>query len=76
MVLAILNAIAAIPSLLGYLQTFAAQVVLWYVQSQNNTTLSAIADAAAFAAKAQTEADRYAAAQKWKDALSRPRISA
>lgn len=75
MVLAILNAIAALPKLLGYVQSFAAQVTLWYVQHQNNETLAAIADAAALASRAQTDDERYQAAQKWQDALTRSRIS-
>lgn len=75
MVLGILNAIAAIPALLGYVQSFAAQVMIWYVQRQNNETLSKIADAAALAARAQTDAERYAAAQAWQSALSRLRVT-
>lgn len=71
----ILSALAAIPQILGYVETFASAVTLWFVQRQNNQTLSAIADAAALAAKASTDADRYAAAQAWQQALSNPRVS-
>lgn len=71
----ILNALIAIPQIAGYVETFASTVVLWYVQRQNNTTLSQIADAAALAGRAQTDADRYAAAQAWQTALTRSRVS-
>jgi hypothetical protein len=74
-IISILNALAAIPKILGYVESFAAQIALWYIQSQNDATISAIADAAAFAANAQTDEERYAAAEKWREALSRPRYS-
>jgi hypothetical protein len=72
--LALFQALAAIPKILGYLESFAAGVTLWYIQQQDNKTLVSIADAAAFAARAKTQEDRYAAIEKWKAALSRPRI--
>ena len=72
---AILSALAALPAILGYVETFASAVTLWFVQRQNNETLSAIADAAALAMRAQTATDRYAAAQAWQTALSRSRVS-
>lgn len=75
MVMAILSAIAAIPALLGYVQSFAAQVILWYVQSQDNATMAAIADAANASAAAKTQEDRYEATAQWQKALSRTRIS-
>lgn len=70
-----LTALANIKALAGYLDEAAKAITLWYLQKQQNDTLASIADAAAFAARAKTEEDRYAAAQKWRDALSRPRIS-
>lgn len=73
MILAILNAIAAIPALLGYVEKFAAQVTLWWVQRQKAEVLAAIADAAALQAKAETDADRYKASDAWHAALSLPR---
>lgn len=76
MILAILNALAAIPAILGYVEKFASAVTLWYISRQNNLTLSAISDAAALAARANSEDERYAAAQKWQEVLSRPRVSA
>ena len=74
-VIALLNALAAIPAIAGYLNQVIQTIALWYVQKQQTDALSAIADAAAFAARAQSDDDRYAAAQKWRDALSRARVS-
>jgi hypothetical protein len=71
----ILSALAAIPKILGYVETFASAVTLWYCQRATNQTLQAISDAAALAAKASTDAERYAAAQAWQQALSKPRVS-
>lgn len=71
----ILNGLAALPAILGYVEAFASAVALWYVQRQNNATQAMIADAAALGARAQTEADRYAVAQAWQTALGRPRAS-
>lgn len=75
MVMTVLSALAAIPAILGYVEKFCSQVILWYVQRQNNTTLAKIADAAALAARATTDEERYAAAQAWQTALTRPRVS-
>lgn len=72
---AILSALAAIPSIFGYVEKFAGAVTLWWIQRQGNQTLQLIADAAALGARAQTEEERYAVAQAWQTALSRPRIT-
>ena len=69
------NALAAIPTLVSWIESFAGAVTLWLVQRQNNETLQAIANAAALSAHAQTDADRYAAAAAWSAALSQPRVS-
>jgi hypothetical protein len=71
----ILDALAAIPALISAVESFASAVTLWYVQRQTTQTLALIADAAALAGRAQTDADRYAAAQAWQTALSQPRIT-
>lgn len=71
----ILSALAAIPKILGYVESFAAAVTLWFVQRQNNATLAEIADAAAMAVRAETDEDRYKSAEAWQRALSRPRVS-
>jgi hypothetical protein len=71
--LAIFQGLAAIPAILGYVKDFAAGVSLWYMQNATKDTLTAIADAAALAARANSDEERYAAALAWKLALSRPR---
>ena len=75
MVLAILNALVAIPKIAGYIEDLAAAITSWYVQRQTTQTLAAIANAADLAASAQTQEQRYAAAQAWEAALSRPRVT-
>lgn len=75
MVMTILSALAAIPAILGYVEKFAGAVTLWYLQRQKNETLSQISDAAALAARAVTDDERYAAAEAWQKALSRPRVT-
>jgi hypothetical protein len=71
----ILNALVAIPKIAGYVETFAAAIVSWYVNRQTTETLAAIANAADLAATATTQDQRYAAAQAWQTALQRPRVS-
>ena len=75
MIGSILTGLAAIPTIIGFVESFAAAVSLWYVQRQTTKTLSMIADAAALAGRASTDGERYAAAQAWKIALSQPRIT-
>ena len=72
---AILSALAAIPSIFGYVESFCQAVVQWYVARQNAETLGMISDAAALAARAETDEDRYKAADAWAAALKRPRVS-
>lgn len=74
MIIAILNALIAIPKIAGYVEDLAAAITQWYVARQTSQTLGMIADAAALAARAETDDDRYKAAQAWVDALSRDRI--
>lgn len=75
MLLAIMNALVAIPKIAGYVEDFAAAITSWYVQRQKSQTLSMIADAAALAARAQTDEERYKATDAWHAALTRPRVS-
>lgn len=75
MLVSILNAITAIPQIAGYVESAIQQIVLWWVQRQQSQTLSEIADAAALASHAQTDADRYAAAQAWQSAIARGRTA-
>lgn len=69
------NALSSIPAILGYVESFAAAVTLWYVQRQTSQTLASIADAADSAASATTDEERFNALQKWKTALSSDRIT-
>lgn len=69
----LLNAIAAIPVLVNYLNQAVQTIIVWYVGKQKQDTLAQIADAAAWSARANSDDERYAAAQKWREALSRPR---
>jgi hypothetical protein len=75
MVLAILNALVAIPKIAGYIEDLAAAITSWWVARQTSQTLAAIANAADLAASATTQEQRYAAAQAWQTALSRPRVT-
>lgn len=75
MVMSILSALAAIPSILGYIKDFCAQCMIWYVQNADNETMSKIADAAAMSARAKNDEERYAGAAQWQKALSRNRVS-
>jgi hypothetical protein len=74
-IMAVLNALAAIPKILGFVESFASAVAIWWCQRQTGNTLSAIADAAALASRAKNDEERMAAAMAWRDALSRPRIT-
>jgi hypothetical protein len=67
---AIVATIKAMPILDGWFR----QIVAAWMQGQEKATMSAIVDAAASAARAESDADRYAAAEKWRVALSRSRI--
>ena len=66
-ILAIFKAIPIIESLFN-------QFVAFYMNQQTNQTLSLIVDAAAKSARAKNDVERYAAAQSWITALSRPRV--
>lgn len=72
-VIALLNALAAIPAIAGYVEKLCAAVVGWFVARQKQDTLIAIADAAALGARAKTTEERFNAAASWQKALSRPR---
>lgn len=61
--------VKAIPIIDGW---FRLAMAAW-MNGQTNETLTNIADAAALAARAKTDEDRYAAAAKWQAALSQPR---
>lgn len=69
----LLSFLVEIPAIINHVREFAAGVSYWYVQTQTKETARLIADAAAFAARAESEEDRIKANAMWRDALSRPR---
>lgn len=72
-VMALFNALAAIPKIIGYLNEFAAGVTMWYVNRANEETARRIVDAASLSARAKTQEERHKALDAWRDALSRKR---
>lgn len=68
---AIVALIQAIPIVEGWFQ----QLIAAWMAKQARDTLSAIADAAALAAHATTDDERYQASAAWQKALQRPRQS-
>lgn len=68
-------AISSVKALTEYAMQFAQGIMTWYINNQTNETLSQIADAAAMSARAQTDEERYKAAEAWQLALSRPRVT-
>lgn len=73
LIISIFDGLAAIPKIAEYVNQLAGAIMNWYVQRQTNETLSAISDAAALSARAQTSEELYAASAAWQKALSRPR---
>lgn len=66
---AIVAAIKAIPIINDWFN----QLISAYLTMQTSATLSAISDAAALAARSQSDDDRFAASAAWQKALSRDR---
>lgn len=67
---AIVAAIQAIPIVDQWFQ----QLMIYWMNAQTQATKSAIADAAAAAARATTDDERYKADAQWQLALQRQRI--
>lgn len=67
----LVGGIKAIPILDGWFQ----QLISLYLVLQTQATRSALVDAAALAARAVTDDDRYKASAGWQKALQRPRVS-
>lgn len=68
---ALVGLIRAIPIIDGWFQS----ILTYYITTVQNDTLSKISDAAAFAARAKTDEERYEASEKWRLALAHVRIS-
>lgn len=62
----------AIPILDGWFQ----QLIAAYIMAQNAAVKAALVDAAALAARAQTDDERYKASAAWQAALQKSRVSA
>jgi len=73
-IVSLLNALVAIPKIAGYVEAFASWVATWYVNRLKQEQLTKIIDAASLAARAETQEERYVAAEAWRTALSAPRI--
>lgn len=63
--------VRAVPIIDDWVRMFIAA----FVASEKSETLVLIADAAAMGARAKTQEDRYRAAEAWRRALSRDRVS-
>lgn len=72
---AFFKGMAAVPQILAYVKEFAAAMTQWWIEQQTQETHKLIADAAAASYKAKNQEERYAAAEKWRVALNRPRVS-
>ncbi len=72
---ALLDALVAIPKIGAMVTSACGAIASWWVQRQTQATLADIANAAALTARAQTDADRYAAADAWQKALQNSRVS-
>lgn len=70
-VIKILEAMIALPKIGEQIRELIGAVSAWFMSIQDEANAKKIADAAAFALRAKTEEERYAASQKWRDALSR-----
>jgi hypothetical protein len=74
MLLTILQALIQIPSMVATVDKWVSEVLTWWLSRQKAQALASIADAAASAARAETQEERYASLEKWRVALSKPRV--
>jgi hypothetical protein len=70
----VLNALAAIPSIVSFIESFAAGVSSWWISRQKSDTLSQISDSIALLSGAKTDADRFNAMAQLQKALSNSRV--
>jgi hypothetical protein len=70
----ILGGIVALIKAIPILNSWFQQLMAKWMESQTQDTLDAISDAAAFAARASTQVERFEAAKRWQKALQRPRV--
>ena len=72
----LLEALISIPKIGDMVSAAIDSIVQWWAARQTAETMAKISDAAALSARAKTQEDRHAALDKWRDALSRPRVVA
>ena len=72
----LLEALISIPKIGDMVSAAIDSIVQWWAARQTAETMAKVSDAAAMAARAKTQEDRHAALDKWRDALSRPRVVA
>lgn len=74
MIVSILEWLAA-AGLKDLVDKICSEISIWYISKQNKNTLANIADAADFAARAETDVDRYNAATRWQVVLGSKRFT-
>lgn len=75
MIITILEALIALPKIGSLVMAICAQISRWWIGKQKTDTLELINEAMIATMRAQTDEDRYKAAEAWQLALSRSRIS-
>ena len=71
--LGLFSAISAIPKIADAFKWFMSVCATWYISNVSHDALQKISDAAALAMKAETDEERFIAAQAWRDALKHKR---
>jgi len=74
MIIAILEALIALPKIGQLVVMFCTNIAAWWVSRQQETTYHEIINAAALSARAKNQEDRVKALQMWRSVLSRPRL--
>lgn len=74
-ILTIVKALAGMPAFTDKVLAIVGEISSWYINQANEATKMKILDAAAMAMRAKNEEQRYAAAEAWRKALSRPKLS-
>ena len=75
MIITILEALIALPKIGSFIMAICGQISQWWISKQKADTLELLNEAMIATIRAQTDEDRYKAAEAWQLALSRSRIS-
>jgi hypothetical protein len=75
MIITILEALIALPKIGSLIMAICGQISQWWISKQKKDTLELLNEAMIATMRAQTDEDRYKAAEAWQLALSRSRIS-